>query len=331
MQVVYIYGLFDPRDNQLRYVGKTINLEARLRDHINWAIQDDPCPKSDWIKELLSLGLEPIISILEETDEEGWAEAEVNWIATCRKLGLNIFNVANGGPNPPDWFGRKQSVYHVRKRVEARQAKGNYYHSEETRKKISEKKKGKKVGPDNPFYGKHHTEETKQKIRANNSWYKPTEEVRKKISEKLKQNPTRYWKGKHFSEETRRKLSEAAKGRKMSPEFSEKIRQRMLGSHLSEETKEKLRQANLGKHHSEETRKKIGLLSSSRPPKSESTRKKLGQAIKDKWQDPEYKTKMKEMRKKVQQENWNNPEYKAKMLEAQKRRREREAQEKAKK
>jgi len=37
------------------------------------------------------------------------------------------------------------------------------HHSEETRKKQSEKKKGKYLGENNPFYGKHHSEETKRK------------------------------------------------------------------------------------------------------------------------------------------------------------------------
>ena len=36
--------------------------------------------------------------------------------------------------------------------------------SKETRKKISEAKKGKHTGSDNPFYGKRHSEETRRKI-----------------------------------------------------------------------------------------------------------------------------------------------------------------------
>lgn len=322
MEIVYIYGLFDPRDNQLRYVGKTINLEGRLRSHIDWARDDVSCPKSDWIKELLRLGLEPVISILEETDEEGWAEAERRWIADCRTKGLKIFNVADGGPNPPDWMGRKQSIYHVRKRVEARQAKGNYHHSEETRKKISEKKKGKKVGPNNPFYGKHHTDETKQKIKANNSWYRPTEEIRKKISEGVRRNPPKIIR-KPVSPETRKKMSEAGKGRKLSPEHIEKIRQRNLGSHVSDETKEKLRQANLGKHHSEETRKKIALLSKGRHH-SEETRQKMKISNKGRKFSEEQNKQNSQRTKSL----WQNPEYRAKMAEAQKKRREREAKEK---
>jgi len=37
-------------------------------------------------------------------------------------------------------------------------------HSEESKKKMSESKKGKMVGEKNPFYGKTHSEETRKKI-----------------------------------------------------------------------------------------------------------------------------------------------------------------------
>ena len=40
--------------------------------------------------------------------------------------------------------------------------------SEETRQKMSKMRKNKNTGEENPFFGKHHTEETKQKIREKN-------------------------------------------------------------------------------------------------------------------------------------------------------------------
>ena len=64
------------------------------------------------------------------------------------------------------------------------------HHSEESRKKMSESRKGEKCY----IFGKHHLEET-----------------RKKISEKLKGEKC-YIFGKHRSEETRKKIGEARKG-----------------------------------------------------------------------------------------------------------------------
>jgi len=63
-------------------------------------------------------------------------------------------------------------------------------HSEETKRKISKNRKGKCVGKDNYFYGKHHTEETKEKMRGR----KHTEEAKKKIVESHR--------GKHYSPKT---------------------------------------------------------------------------------------------------------------------------------
>lgn len=77
-------------------------------------------------------------------------------------------------------------------------------------------------GEDHPFFGKHHSEES-----------------RAKISEAKK--------GKHFSDEHKMKIGEANKG-KTSPR---------KGAHLSESTKHKMSEARKGKRHSEETRRKM--------------------------------------------------------------------------
>lgn len=96
--------------------------------------------------------------------------------------------------------------------------------SEETRRKMSESKKGEK----NPFYGKHHTEETK-----------------KEHSEAVR--------GYKHTEESRRRMSESRKGMSYSLERNLKISKSKIGHKVSQETREKLRKANLGKKQSKET------------------------------------------------------------------------------
>ena len=74
--------------------------------------------------------------------------------------------------------GEKNGMYGKTHTEEARKIfsevhKGNTYTkgkkaSEETKKKLSEIRKNKNTGEENPFFGKHHTEETKQKIREKN-------------------------------------------------------------------------------------------------------------------------------------------------------------------
>lgn len=109
-----------------------------------------------------------------------------------------------------------------------------------TRKKISEKTKGEK----NPFYGKHHSEETIEKLKNRII----SDETRKKISESRK-GKTPWMKGKHHTEEAKDKLSEARKGKHNSPntEFKEGMTPWNAGKHLSEETKKKISESKKGR------------------------------------------------------------------------------------
>ena len=90
-------------------------------------------------------------------------------------------------------------------------------------------------GENNPFYGKHHSDETLRKI--SESHKNMSDETLRKISEANKGENNPFY-GKHHSEETRRKISEAHKGK-----------------HLSDETKRKMSEAH--KNMSDETKRKI--------------------------------------------------------------------------
>lgn len=98
-----------------------------------------------------------------------------------------------------------------------------YKHSKETRKRMSENRKGEK----HPFYGCHHTEETKQKMSESHSgenhhMYGKThtkEAIHKIKIARAKQV---------FPEGTNKKRSETQKGRIFSEESKEKMRQHAL-------------------------------------------------------------------------------------------------------
>jgi very-short-patch-repair endonuclease len=116
------------------------------------------------------------------------------------------------------------------------------FFSEETKKKMSEIKKGKR----NSFYGKHHSEETKKKISKIHKNKHLSEEHKKRISEanKGRVSPN---KGKDLSEETKQKISETLKGRIMSEEHKKKIGEAQKGD----------KNHNYGKHHSESHKIKL--------------------------------------------------------------------------
>ena len=82
--------------------------------------------------------------------------------------------------------------------------------------------------------GKHHTEETKEKLRNKRKGQKHTEETRKLLSALNKGENNKFF-GKHHSEETRKLLSELNKGK------YDGNNNPFYGKHHSEETKEKLR------------------------------------------------------------------------------------------
>lgn len=44
MENYYIYALIDPTDNIIKYIGKTNNIEKRLKKHISkYSINSEPC------------------------------------------------------------------------------------------------------------------------------------------------------------------------------------------------------------------------------------------------------------------------------------------------
>lgn len=100
---VVIYCLRDPRDQAVRYVGKTAQtLSSRLRGHLNDAKRTSKRRVCQWISELTILGLAPEIEVLEETGE-GWPEREVHWIEHFLLAGADLTNVAKGGFHPRGW------------------------------------------------------------------------------------------------------------------------------------------------------------------------------------------------------------------------------------
>jgi G:T-mismatch repair DNA endonuclease (very short patch repair protein) len=165
--------------------------------------------------------------------------------------------------------------------------------------KISESKKGKKLGKDNPFYGKTHTREAREKISKSKKG-KPghpiSNEAKKKISESKK--------GKPRSKECKRKVSESKKGKQLGKDNP------FFGKTHTEETKKKLSESNKGNDpwnkgkvgvYSEKTLRKIGEAIKGNDPwnkgkvgvYSEKTLKQMSESRKEKFKDPDFLDKFK--------------------------------------
>ena len=124
----------------------------------------------------------------------------------------------------------------------SKEKKGKHL-SEETRRKLSEARKGKYTGEKHSMYGKHHSDESKKKM--SEAHKNMSEETKKKMSEAHK-GQTAWSKGKKFSEEHKKKLSEAHKGKHHSLSSIQKMSDAKKGKHRSEETKKKIGEAKKG-------------------------------------------------------------------------------------
>lgn len=114
-----IYGLYDPKDCIVRYVGQTVHKPSyRLNNHIAEAKRGEYSNrKNNWIRSILNEGRQPEMMILEEVqDVDKLDNAEIFHIAQLRDCGFDLTNASTGGG------------------VSSR----GVVHSAETRKKMSE-------------------------------------------------------------------------------------------------------------------------------------------------------------------------------------------------
>lgn len=138
--------------------------------------------------------------------EQGEAEYNIADGGQIRFSGVNAINVFSKISKAHK--GKKFSEEHKRKLAESHKG---FKFTKDSKRKMSESRKGKRLGFENSFYGKHHSEETKLKIRNKllGKHYEFSDEHKNKIGESNKGKRI----GIKESEETRKKLSEIRKGR----------------------------------------------------------------------------------------------------------------------
>lgn len=118
----HIYALHDPTDASCRmYVGKTVDLRTRLRDHCKPST--DRGIRSRWLKSLLARGVRPEMVVLEVVPACGdWQEAERFWIESLRAVGANLANHTLGGEGAPGYVHPPEVRAKMRAKAQGRGA-----------------------------------------------------------------------------------------------------------------------------------------------------------------------------------------------------------------
>jgi len=97
-----IYGLYDPRDNKVRNIGRTSDRKRRFRDHLKssnslphtYEERKEWYTKSNWIYDLLEQKLEPSMKIIKYVDISPKApEWERRYILHGIQQGWELLNI----------------------------------------------------------------------------------------------------------------------------------------------------------------------------------------------------------------------------------------------
>jgi hypothetical protein len=182
-------------------------LAARLSAHIADAKHHPRTYRACWINALRGQGIRPGIRLLELTDD--YAEAEIRWIADLRARGFELTNGTAGGRGVlgARWKLSQQQIGALKARPPRVMA------PEEI-----EAMRQRALGNQN-WLGKHHSEETKAKLRA--AWAEKRRQRRVAREGQESITPTRRppsFRGRSHSEETKLRLSELGRGRVQSAE-----------------------------------------------------------------------------------------------------------------
>lgn len=144
-EITHIYVLIDPRDDRVRYVGKSNTPRKRLYRHI-LNCNESISHKNNWIKLLLKNNLRPYVKVIDDVPKDDWQFYEEYWIEQFRQWGVKLTNSTSGGDGANgykhrDESKRKMSKSHTGKKL-----------SKKHKKSISESVK--KYAKENPNYNR---------------------------------------------------------------------------------------------------------------------------------------------------------------------------------
>lgn len=181
--MIIVYGLSSSKDNVIRYIGQTKVLShIRLKAHVREAFGNlkKDTHKCRWIRNVIEEGYQVLITTLKE--DAIYNEDEKLFIKIYKEIGIKLVNATEGGDHA---FELTQEA---RKKMSERK-KGKKA-SLETKAKLSAMRKGRKQSPEwiakriqnrkkNGTYS--HSIETKEKIRKKRALQKFNDDHKESI------------------------------------------------------------------------------------------------------------------------------------------------------
>ena len=167
-----IYKITNKIDNKC-YIGQSVNLKSRIKSH----------------KSMLKHNNEDNPLLRKATKKYGYENFEIEILKYCKEEELDFYEQYYINYYKSH---KKENGYNIE--LGGNQ---NKHLSKEQIEKMRKTKKGKLMGKENPFYGRKHTEESKKKISEAKKGNKGclgrfmSEETRKKIGEANKWNKTK--------------------------------------------------------------------------------------------------------------------------------------------
>jgi hypothetical protein len=163
---MYLYTLCTPETGEVRYVGITI-LERprdRFRQHMHQANKGTKSHLYNWIR---SLHVEPDFKVIAQASSyDELKQMEIATIKEMKVQGLPLTNQTEGGDGTLGF---------------SRRGKKSYIPSQETKDRIAQTLKGQGAGENNPFYGKKHSEETRKRMSEKRKVRITTAETKEKM------------------------------------------------------------------------------------------------------------------------------------------------------
>lgn len=178
--------VFTNKINNKQYVGQSINIKERYKQHFKDAKHDNLY----FHNALNKYGEENFnFEVIEENIPLNYVgEREKYWIAKLNTKTPNGYNLTDGGEGA---FGYKHTEESKMKMSEIKKGKFTHFQSDETRKKISEANKGRKPSDyciqriKETKIGTHLSKETREKISKATRGVPKTEEHIEKVKESL--------------------------------------------------------------------------------------------------------------------------------------------------